>query len=68
MDVPESWLVEPVRTAYDLDNLRLGDLPAQSVLTAQFELEALLLTGSCIDQGAVRRDQVGVLQLSAVDT
>ena len=58
MDVPESWLVEPVRTAYDLDNLRLSDLPANAALKAEFELEALLLTGSCTTQNAQRRDQV----------
>ena len=58
MDVPEAWLVEPTRTAYDLDNLRLSDLQGSSVLTAEFELEALLLTGSCVDLNAVRREQV----------
>ena len=28
MDVPEAWLVEPVRADLDLDNLRLADLGA----------------------------------------
>ena len=34
MDVPEAWLVEPVRSAYDLDNLRLADLGQESTLHA----------------------------------
>ena len=58
MDVPERWLVEPVRATYDLDNLRLEDLPAdQTTVSVGFELEALLVTGSCIDPGASRREQ-----------
>lgn len=58
MDVPESWLVEPIRAAYDLDNLRLSDLHGSDVLTAEFELEALLMTGSCVDLTAIKRGQV----------
>jgi UDP-glucose:glycoprotein glucosyltransferase len=58
MDVPEAWLVEPVRAELDLDNLRLADLGAAPSLAADFELEALLLSGSCVDVSARRRDQV----------
>lgn len=58
MDVPEAWLVEPVRAAYDLDNLRLSDLGSESTLTAEFELEAILLTGRCLDLAARTREQV----------
>jgi len=36
MDVPEAWLVEPVRAAHDLDNLRLSDLGGQTTLSAEF--------------------------------
>lgn len=57
MDVPEAWLVEPVRAELDLDNLRLADLGAAPSLAAEFELEALLLSGSCVDVSAKRRDQ-----------
>ena len=57
MDVPEAWLVEPVRAAYDLDNLRLSDLGDSSTLSAEFELEAMLLTGSCTDSAARSREQ-----------
>ena len=56
MDVPERWLVEPVLAAHDLDNLRLESLP-EGVSTVQvgFELEALVVTGSCMNQGS-RKD------------
>ncbi|BDA49281.1 UDP-glucose:glycoprotein glucosyltransferase 1 [Coccomyxa sp. Obi] len=58
MDVPEAWLVEPVRADLDLDNLRLADLGAAPSLQAEFELEALLLTGSCVDIAARSREQM----------
>lgn len=58
MDVPEAWLVEPVRAEPDLDNLRLTDLGSAESLSVEYELEALLLTGSCVDVSAKRRDQV----------
>ena len=59
MDVPEAWLVEPVRAAHDLDNLRLSDLGGQTTLSAEFELEAVLLTGRCVDVAARTHEQVG---------
>ena len=58
MDPPEPWLVEPVEAAADLDNLRLGDLQGDA-LHAGFELEALMLTGSCTATSAGKRGQVG---------
>lgn len=42
----------------DLDNLHLADLGAAPALAAGFELEALLLTGSCVDIAAASRDKV----------
>jgi UDP-glucose:glycoprotein glucosyltransferase len=36
MDVPEAWLVEPVRAELDLDNLRLGDLGRGKALQVTF--------------------------------
>jgi len=48
LDVPEAWLVEPAQALYDLDNLRLADIPDR-VAYAEFELEAVMLTGSCVD-------------------
>ncbi|GAB4815180.1 hypothetical protein N2152v2_002226 [Parachlorella kessleri] len=62
MDVPEAWLVEPVVAAHDLDNLRLEELgPAEKSMEAQFELEALMVTGSCLDLASLQarmRDQI----------
>lgn len=54
MEVPEPWLVEPVATDHDLDNIRLAELAPGQRLAATFELEALLVTGSAIDLGAAR--------------
>ena len=42
----------------DLDNLHLADLGAAPALEAGYELEALLLTGSCIDIAASSRNAV----------
>ncbi len=61
MDVPEAWLVEPVSAPYDLDNLRLEDLGATRYLEAGFELEALMITGQCMDVAAKSREQVGFI-------
>jgi UDP-glucose:glycoprotein glucosyltransferase len=44
MDPPESWLVESVRTQYDLDNIHLEEVDDRGV-DADFELEYLLLEG-----------------------
>uniref|UniRef100_I3JP70 UDP-glucose ceramide glucosyltransferase-like 1 n=1 Tax=Oreochromis niloticus TaxID=8128 RepID=I3JP70_ORENI len=43
MITPESWMVQAVRSPYDLDNIHL-----QEVLS-EFELEHLLLEGHCFD-------------------
>lgn len=48
MATPENWLVESVRTPYDLDNIHLAELPDNNVW-AEFELEHLLLEGHCFD-------------------
>uniref|UniRef100_A0A336KG93 CSON010503 protein n=1 Tax=Culicoides sonorensis TaxID=179676 RepID=A0A336KG93_CULSO len=47
LNVPENWLVEVVRSVYDLDNIKLADIngPVHSV----YELEYLLLEGHCFD-------------------
>jgi UDP-glucose:glycoprotein glucosyltransferase len=47
MQVPENWLVESVRSVYDLDNIRLEDV--DSVVHSEFELEYLLLEGHCFE-------------------
>lgn len=47
---PSSWLVGAVQCKYDLDNILLADLPAnENSLTAVFELENILIEGSCSD-------------------
>lgn len=45
---PENWLVESVRTPYDLDNIHLAEVSSGHVW-ADFELEHLLLEGHCFD-------------------
>lgn len=47
MDPPEAWLVESVKTQYDLDNIFLEEV--ESGVKADFELEFLLLEGHCYD-------------------
>ncbi|XP_071839309.1 UDP-glucose:glycoprotein glucosyltransferase 1-like isoform X2 [Apostichopus japonicus] len=45
---PESWLVESVRTIYDLDNIKLSEI--DNGILAEYELEHLLLEGHCFEQ------------------
>ncbi|XP_077394510.1 UDP-glucose:glycoprotein glucosyltransferase 1 isoform X1 [Festucalex cinctus] len=47
LNTPESWMVESVRTRYDLDNIYLEEV--ENVVAAQYELEHLLLEGHCFD-------------------
>uniref|UniRef100_A0A674F378 UDP-glucose ceramide glucosyltransferase-like 1 n=1 Tax=Salmo trutta TaxID=8032 RepID=A0A674F378_SALTR len=47
MITPESWMVEAVRSPYDLDNIHLQEM--KGVVTAEYELEHLLLEGHCFD-------------------
>ncbi|XP_063160721.1 UDP-glucose:glycoprotein glucosyltransferase 2 [Candoia aspera] len=47
MITPESWLVEAVSSSYDLDNIHLKDV--DGVVSAEYELEYLLLEGHCYD-------------------
>lgn len=50
LDVPEPWLVEPILTVHDLDNILLENLGDTRTLQAVFELEALVLTGHCSEK------------------
>ena len=54
---PDPPWPRPAQAPLDLDNLHLADLGGAPALEARFELEALLLTGSCLDIGAARGDQ-----------
>lgn len=47
MITPESWMVEAVRSPYDLDNIHLQEV--SGVVSAEYELEHLLLEGHCFD-------------------
>ncbi|XP_074657528.1 UDP-glucose:glycoprotein glucosyltransferase 1-like isoform X2 [Tubulanus polymorphus] len=44
---PHSWLVQSKRSVYDLDNIYLEEIT--NGVTAEFELESLLLEGHCYD-------------------
>ena len=47
LQVPENWLVEAVRSVYDLDNIKLSEIGGP--VHSEFELEYLLLEGHCFD-------------------
>ncbi|XP_055398830.1 UDP-glucose:glycoprotein glucosyltransferase 2 isoform X1 [Bubalus kerabau] len=47
MITPEGWLVEIVHSNCDLDNIHLKDI--EKAVTAEYELEYLLLEGHCFD-------------------
>ncbi|XP_015248212.1 PREDICTED: UDP-glucose:glycoprotein glucosyltransferase 1 isoform X2 [Cyprinodon variegatus] len=47
LNTPESWMVESVRTRYDLDNIYLQEV--ENIVAAEYELEHLLLEGHCTD-------------------
>ncbi|XP_045529662.1 UDP-glucose:glycoprotein glucosyltransferase [Pieris brassicae] len=47
MRTPPNWLVECVKSVYDLDNIRLADV--ESLVHSEFELEYLLLEGHAWD-------------------
>ncbi|XP_066542592.1 UDP-glucose:glycoprotein glucosyltransferase 2-like [Hoplias malabaricus] len=47
MITPESWMVQAVRSSYDLDNIHLQEV--SGVVNAEYELEYLLLEGHCFD-------------------
>lgn len=46
--IPDNWLIEPIKSIYDLDNIKLVDVEA-SVVHSEFELEYLLLEGHCFE-------------------
>ncbi|XP_071084353.1 UDP-glucose:glycoprotein glucosyltransferase 1-like isoform X2 [Haliotis cracherodii] len=52
MDPPESWLVEAVRSPYDLDNILLEEV--HDGVKADFELEYILLEGHCHDSSTMQ--------------
>ena len=49
MDVPPSWLVAPKESIYDLDNIKLSSVGADTVVDAIYELENILIEGHSRD-------------------
>lgn len=47
MITPESWMVQAVNSPHDLDNIHLMEV--SGVVSAEYELEHLLLEGHCFD-------------------
>lgn len=45
--VPENWMVDLIRSVYDLDNIKLSDIGGP--VHSEYELEYLLLEGHCFD-------------------
>lgn len=45
--VPENWMVDLIRSVYDLDNIKLADIGGP--VHSEYELEHLLLEGHCFD-------------------
>ena len=43
--IPDNWLIEPVQSVYDLDNIKLASVEGSGV-HSEFELEHLLLEGN----------------------
>ena len=48
LHVPENWLVEVVKSKYDLDNIKLEQV--ETAVVSEFELENLLIEGHCFEQ------------------
>ena len=49
MHTPDNWLVTPVRSVYDLDNIKLEGI--EGAVTSEWELGSLLLEGHCFEAG-----------------
>uniref|UniRef100_A0A1I8B9P0 UDP-glucose:glycoprotein glucosyltransferase n=1 Tax=Meloidogyne hapla TaxID=6305 RepID=A0A1I8B9P0_MELHA len=48
LDVPEAWMVQPIWSDHDLDNIRLALV--QKEVIALFQLRHILLEGHCFDE------------------
>jgi UDP-glucose:glycoprotein glucosyltransferase len=48
--VPDNWLVEPVKSVYDLDNIKLENI--ETGVTSEWALDSLLLEGHCFEAGS----------------
>ncbi|KAL7675701.1 hypothetical protein ACOME3_001969 [Neoechinorhynchus agilis] len=57
VETPHSWMIETLKTDYDLDNLKIDSLVYKEVLETEFRLEYLLVEGRCTEltsQGSPR--------------
>ena len=59
--IPDNWLIEPVQSVYDLDNIKLSTVEGSGV-HSEFELEHLLLEGKNLFKKTVHRD-LGLCEL-----
>eukprot|EP00092_Neocalanus_flemingeri_P004418 GFUD01004753.1.p1 GENE.GFUD01004753.1~~GFUD01004753.1.p1 ORF type:complete len:1525 (-),score=439.73 GFUD01004753.1:373-4947(-) len=50
MHTPDNWLVEPVKSVYDLDNIKLENI--DGAVTSEWDLGSLLLEGHCFESGS----------------
>ncbi len=63
MDVPEAWLVEPMRADLDLDNLRLADLGAAPSLQVRAHAGHMLCIISKSAGTVMLQPEAGAAQL-----
>ncbi|XP_046852680.1 UDP-glucose:glycoprotein glucosyltransferase 1-like isoform X2 [Xenia sp. Carnegie-2017] len=47
LDIPQAWMVEAVKSPYDLDNIYLKEV--EKMVVGNFELEYILIEGHCSD-------------------
>ena len=68
LDVPEMWLVNTIETNQDLDNLILGNAQIVNTVEVEFRIEALMVTGHCINYGKREHPQGLQLVLGRAET
>jgi hypothetical protein len=68
MDVQETWLVGLTYSPFDLDNIKVSEIPP--TLTARYQLDSIILSGSCnnMNTGKPPRGLQLVDQISKEDT
>merc|ERR1711962_1167639 len=49
MHTPDNWLVEPMKSIYDLDNIKLANI--EGAVVSEWQLDSLLLEGHCFEAG-----------------
>eukprot|EP01063_Lacrimia_lanifica_P008808 TRINITY_DN15864_c0_g1_i1.p1 TRINITY_DN15864_c0_g1~~TRINITY_DN15864_c0_g1_i1.p1 ORF type:complete len:1574 (+),score=604.26 TRINITY_DN15864_c0_g1_i1:65-4786(+) len=64
MHEPEAWVVTTKNAQYDLDNIKLADVKANT-LVAGYQLDYVLVTGSCIDTTSQQPPRGLPLQLAS---